>query len=57
VRWWVVQAKVGTNWTTNILPSDYTDCIVKAKKPAGPVEHVYVSAVDRLGNISVPATQ
>jgi uncharacterized lipoprotein YddW (UPF0748 family) len=49
---WVVQYRVGTAWTTQVLPRDQREVVL----PAGAqVNAVAVSAVDRLGNQSEPA--
>ncbi|MGZ4964222.1 MAG: glycoside hydrolase family 10 protein, partial [Limisphaerales bacterium] len=50
-RWWLVQQKLGSNWTTEILPGSETNYVIKATNSAALPEHVYISAVNRLGNI------
>ncbi len=51
VRYWVLQTKTGTNWNTTILPGDMNACILKSTSSSPLPEHVYVSAVNRVGNI------
>ncbi len=50
-RWWLVQQQLGSNWTTEILPGSETNYVIKATNSAALPEHVYISAVNRLGNI------
>ncbi|HZF00616.1 MAG TPA: family 10 glycosylhydrolase [Methylomirabilota bacterium] len=52
-KWWVLQCR-GTNnlWTTQILPATQTGCTFTSWMP----DTISISAVDRFGNISSPAT-
>jgi len=48
---WLVQARAGTGWKTEVLPGWRKD---RALSDLGPVDLVAVSAVDRNGNASEP---
>lgn len=49
VRWCVLQTKLFGSWQTEILPA-----AVSTKIPAGIPEMISVTAIDRVGNASVP---
>ncbi len=49
---WVVQKKIGGKWSAEILPGENTSETIKGTLP----EAVAVSAVNRYGNLSAPAT-
>jgi hypothetical protein len=49
---WVVQKKVGNNWTAEILPAETTSETIKADLP----QVVAVAVVNRYGTMSSPAT-
>ncbi len=48
---WIVQTRVGTEWTSTLLPGAQTDFNVQA---GAVIEEIAVSSVDRLGNQSAP---
>jgi uncharacterized lipoprotein YddW (UPF0748 family) len=48
--WWVVRARAGTQWRTEVLPGWRRDFTLPAGQGGAAVEVVHVSAVDRLGN-------
>jgi len=50
-RWWLLQEKLGTNWISQILPGSETNYVIKATNSAALPEHVYLSPVNRFGNI------
>jgi hypothetical protein len=50
-RWWVLQQKFASNWVSEVLPPAQTNYIVKATNAASLPQHVYISAVNRLGNV------
>ena len=52
IRWWVIQARVGSNWSTTILPGGERRYLLREAQSAADV--VSVIAVDRSGNASVP---
>jgi hypothetical protein len=47
-----VQKKIGGKWTAEILPEEKTSETIKADS----LESVAVTAINRYGNVSVPAT-
>jgi uncharacterized lipoprotein YddW (UPF0748 family) len=49
VRWWVLQTKIFGDWRTEILPADVT-----STSPVGIPEAISLTAIDRVGNASVP---
>ena len=49
---WVVQTRVGNDWTTTVLPGPQTSFALPAQNGAAPLAEVAVSVVDRLGNQS-----
>ena len=49
VRWWLLQWKVGADWTTQILPGGTGGTLLQR---SGPVEAIALRAVGRLGNLS-----
>jgi hypothetical protein len=49
---WIVQKKIGGKWTAEILPEEKTSETIKADS----LESVAVTAINRYGNVSVPAT-
>ncbi len=48
---WVVQAKINGQWLTEILPGEKKERVYKTSPLP---QSVFVSAVDRLGNVSAP---
>ncbi len=52
---WVVQARIGDEWRTTILPGNQTTCRWEPPASDAPLQAVAVSAVNRFGNISSPA--
>ena len=52
-RFWVLQARIAGAWRTAVLPA--TDRSFILKEPERSAELITLSAVDRSGNISVPA--
>jgi hypothetical protein len=48
---WVVQKKIDGKWTAEILPEEKTSETIKSDFP----ESVSVTAVNRYGNLSLPA--
>lgn len=49
VRWWVLQSKLFGDWRTEILPAETTSTMA-----VGIPEAISVTAIDRVGNASVP---
>ncbi|MGC8840940.1 MAG: glycoside hydrolase family 10 protein [Candidatus Sumerlaeaceae bacterium] len=56
VRVWVVHAKTGSKWSTEILPAQVESKVFAPDKDGALPEIVAVSAVDRCGNESARAT-
>jgi uncharacterized lipoprotein YddW (UPF0748 family) len=52
---WLLQKKVGDAWTTEILPGTTLDQSLKASTNESALQMVLLSAVDRFGNIGLPA--
>jgi hypothetical protein len=50
-RNWLLQARTNGVWTTQIFPGGKTDCYLEKVVP----DAISIRAVDRLGNLSVPA--
>jgi uncharacterized lipoprotein YddW (UPF0748 family) len=50
VRWWVLQSRADSAWTTEIFPATVTDFYLDNAVP----DAVAVRAADRLGNLSAP---
>lgn len=51
---WVVQTRVGMEWTSVVLPGAKNSFAVPNRSGAAPIEEIAVSLVDRLGNQSAP---
>lgn len=54
-RWWAVQARRGTEWSTHILPGTASSYTFSAVADSVPPEAVVVSAIDRVGIQGRPA--
>ncbi len=52
---WVLQKQVGETWTTEILPSAHTSCLIQNGDPDTKVRLVVLRSVDRFGQLSEPA--
>jgi hypothetical protein len=52
---WLIRARVGTNWTTEIFPGFQRFLRIPRTPGVAPADEIAVSAVDRSGNESAPA--